>query len=290
MNDENISQLIKDSIAMELETAKEAGMLAYMARILVQASLPHNKVSGSIYKRQNGAFKLTIMSDPDEGGLPYGTYPRLLMVWLSTEAVKTQSPHLVLGRSLSEFMHQLGLTPSGGRSGNIARLKDQMIRLFSSYISFTYNGTEQEIMQKSKRGLEITSDFDLWFTPKSPDQIGLFESTVTLGDKFFREVITSPIPVDGRALRALKGSSMKLDIYNFLTYRMSYLSKKTAIPWAALGMQLGSNYKRTRDFKKNFCSHLREVLIVYPEAKVSGEEEHLILYPSKPHIPLLSKR
>ena len=35
--------------------------------------------------------------------LPFGNYPRLLLAWTSTEAVRTQSRELLLGRSLAEF-------------------------------------------------------------------------------------------------------------------------------------------------------------------------------------------
>ena len=49
--------------------------------------------------------------------LPYGNLPRLLIAWLCTEAVRTQSPELVLGSSLSEFMRKLDIhTQSGGRA------------------------------------------------------------------------------------------------------------------------------------------------------------------------------
>ena len=48
--------------------------------------------------------------------LPYGNLPRLLLAWVSTEAVRTQSRELVLGRSLSEFMRALGLEPVSGLS------------------------------------------------------------------------------------------------------------------------------------------------------------------------------
>jgi hypothetical protein len=55
----------------------------------------------------------------------------LLRLWrLSTEAVRTQSPNLVLGESLSAFMRSLGLQPTGGKQGTIARLRKQMERLF----------------------------------------------------------------------------------------------------------------------------------------------------------------
>ena len=38
--------------------------------------------------------------------LHYGTLPRLLLAWVCTEAVRTQSRELVLGDSLSVFMRK----------------------------------------------------------------------------------------------------------------------------------------------------------------------------------------
>ena len=58
--------------------------------------------------------------------LPFGNLPRLLLAWVSTEAVRTQSRKLVLGRSLSEFMRALGVySSSGGRGGVQTRLRNQ---------------------------------------------------------------------------------------------------------------------------------------------------------------------
>ena len=74
-------------------------------------SLPRtNPGNRKEYKRVNGPFTLYMVAG---GGnkLPYGNLPRLLIAWLCTEAVRTQSPDLVLGPSLSEFMRKLGTTP-----------------------------------------------------------------------------------------------------------------------------------------------------------------------------------
>ena len=71
--------------------------------------------------------------------LPYGTLPRLLLAWVCTEAVRTQSPELVLGDSLSEFMRRLGIySTSGGTTGGRTRLRNQMRRLFGCMVSLTY--------------------------------------------------------------------------------------------------------------------------------------------------------
>ena len=134
----DLRKLIEQTIAIEEKEAKEAGALGFMARALVQATLPHSKTDQHFFRRRNGDFQLTIVSDPDIG-IPYGTIPRLLLAWLTTEAVKTQRREIILGKSLSDFMEQLDLIPTGGRWGSITRLREQMKRLFSAGISCTYN-------------------------------------------------------------------------------------------------------------------------------------------------------
>ena len=282
MNNKNLNTLISEALAIEARDAKEAGTLGFMARALVQATLPHSKVEGNEFKRRNGAFKLTILADSDVG-LPYGSVPRLLVAWLTTEAVRTKQRELVLGDSLSQFMSQLDLVPTGGRWGTITRLREQMKRLFSAAVSCTYDDGEHWAI----KNIQPVAQANLWWSPKAPGQMSLFESTLTLGEEFFKEVINYPIPIDMDAIKALKRSPMALDIYCWLTYRMSYLKKKTIIPWGALETQFGSDYTRTRRFKDKFLHQLRAVSVVYPEAKIEDSDTGLVLLPSKPHIPLL---
>lgn len=279
MKPERIDDLIREALAIEAHEAKEAGALGFMARALTQATLPHSNPHGHTFERQNGLMNLTIMAPP-KFGLPYGSYPRLLLSWLTTEAVRTKSPELQLGPSLSSFMAELSLLPTGGRWGTIPRLRDQMNRLFTSTISCTYTNGDFD----AGKGFMLTSEFQLWWHPKNPDQATLWNSTVTLSHEFFKDVIDSPIPVDMRALKALKKSPMALDIYCWLTYRMSYLRKKTLIPWKCLQMQFGSDYAVQRQFKAAFLKHLKSVCLIYPEARVYDLPRGLILEPSRPHV------
>jgi hypothetical protein len=255
-----------------------------MARSLIQATLPHKKVNGNEFTRRNGAFVLSILA-PSEIGLPYGSIPRLLISWLTTEAVRTKSRSLCLGNTLSFFMNELGLMPSWGRWGTVTRLKEQTRQLFSSSISCSYV-TESTA---SERGFRVADAHDLWWTPKSTDQHTLFESTVTLSEGFFNEIIQFPVPIDLRALKALKRSPLALDIYCWITYRMSYLKKNITIPWEALQTQFGADYacnpQGLRDFKRAFLRELKKVHVIYPEAKLSDLSEGLLINPSKPHIP-----
>jgi hypothetical protein len=273
--------LINESLVKEVQEGKAAGLVGYMARAMVQATLPHKETPGGIFSRSNGAYKLTIMSP---NGLPYGSIPRLLLSWVTTEALYTRSPVLELGHTLSAFMAELGLTPSGGAKGDITRFKKQTVRLFSSAVSCQY--TEEN--RDKGVGFLITDKYDLWWDPKTPNQIPLWKSTVTLSTNFFKEIIDRPVPVDMAALKVLKRSPMGLDIYCWLTYRLSYLQKETIIPWPLLQLQFGSDYAQDaeglRNFKKKFLLRLKKVLSIYDTAKVSGVEKGFLLKPSPPHV------
>lgn len=286
MNNKNLDKLVTEILAVEAEAAKEAGALGYMARALVQATLPHSKIAGNEFKRTNGVFKLTILTD-SEIGLPYGCIPRLLLSWISTEAVRTKDRNLILGKNLSSFMSELDLIPTGGRWGTITRLKEQMKRLFGASISCTYDDGNRWAIQN----ISPISKANVWWDPKQPAQITLFESTITLNEDFFNEIINNPVPIDMRVLKALKRSPLAIDIYCWLTYRLSYLKKQTIIPWEALQVQFGSNYatdnQGVRNFKKAFLRELRKITCFYKEADIESHEDGLKLNPSLSHIRML---
>ncbi len=280
LSTKSINALVEEALAIETEQAQDAGKLGFMCRAMVQASLPSRKTEGSEFTRQNGNFTLTLLS-PSSIGLPYGTIPRLLLTWLATEAVRTKERELVLGDSLSSFMRELGMTPTGGRWGSIPRLKEQSRRLFAATITGFYEDEARTAMLSQ----QIADHANLWWDTGHPDQAGLWKSTVKLSESFFNEVVHNPVPVDLRAVKILQRSPLALDIYAWLTYRLSYLRAPSLIPWEVLEMQFGANYKLTRQFKAAFIEHLSSVLTVYPTARVEATDAGLKLMPSPPHIP-----
>ena len=128
---DQVNQLVRAS-----EADPERG---FMVRMMALCSLPRtNPGNQHQYKRVNGPFKL-IMSVTGDHKLPFGNLPRLLLAWMCTEAVKTGSRELVLGKSLAEFMRTLGIYHnSGGRGGVQTRLRNQMKRLFGCTVSLIY--------------------------------------------------------------------------------------------------------------------------------------------------------
>ena len=124
----------------QLVGASEADAdLGFMARTMALCSLPRtNPGNRKEYKRVNGPYTLYMQSGLGNK-LPFGNLPRLLLAWVSTEAVRTKSRELVLGRSLAEFIRTLGIYHnSGGRGGVQTRLRNQMDRLFSASVQLIY--------------------------------------------------------------------------------------------------------------------------------------------------------
>lgn len=280
------NRLITEALAIQAEEAQEAGALGFMARALTQATMPHRKVDGSEFTRRNGAFTLTMLA-PSRIGLPYGSTPRLLMAWVTTEAVRTRSREIELGDSMSGFMREIGLSATGGPRGYISTFKDQTRRLFNATVSCHYEADDNRTL--ADIGYRIASKAVLWWDARDPEQRSLWHSSVTLTEDFFSEVVERPVPVDMRALKALKRSPLALDIYVWLTWRMSYLKKPTEVPWAALAAQFGSDYRLLRQFKAAFLAELRRVLAVYSDARVTEGQHGLLLTPSPPHVRKAAK-
>jgi len=253
---------------------------AFMARQLVQATLPH-KNPGDVpaWSRKNGNLMLGIQPGMNietgkSYGYPYGTIPRLLLFWMTTEAARTKSRHLELGHSLSRFMTDLGLNSANGGTGakrsDAARLKNQMERLFRARISF------QRQQQAKGKGparcawldMQVAPEGMLWWDHKNPQQTTLWGSWIELGDKFYEAITASPVPVDMRALKALKRSPLALDLYAWLTHEAYRAHKKNEVrfvTWELLHAQFGGDYAEMRNFQQAVRKALAKVGVVYSD-------------------------
>ena len=291
-------RLIEESFAIEAEEAAKAGKLAYMARVFAMTSLPYRD-PGELpgWSRTNGALELVmqpgLQRDPAgalvSAGYPYGVIPRLLLAWISTEAVRTKERELVLGRSLSSFMRKLGMAPTGGaKRGNIGRLRDQTRRLLKARIATMWTLPNGGGVGEIEAHMDVAEEWRLWWDPKAPDVEGLLESSITLTPRFFNEMTQRPVPIDLRAVEALRRCAMRLDVYMWLTHRMSYLSRPTTVSWQQLRLQFGSTLADTPEgrakFRSRFTEHLCRVQIVYPAANVDVTDRGLVLRPSATHV------
>lgn len=274
--------------AAAIRSEPENVQWAFMARQLVQCTLPHrNPGPVTVWSRTNGNLTLGIQPGYDLKtgnciGFPYGCIPRLLLFWMVAEAKRTGSRRLELGHSLAEFMRAVGLDPSrGGKRSDAWRLREQMRRLFGATISF-----EQSLSRPDGQGvrwlnMQVAPDGELWWDARAPEQGVLWGSWIELGEKFFQAIIAAPVPLDMRALRALKRSSLALDVCAVLNYRAHTANAPVFLSWELLMKQLGTEMSDARNFKKEMLPALRKVLTVQPHLKVMQARGGLMLHPSR---------
>lgn len=274
------------------ESAIEADALGFMAKMLVQTTLPHRAQPGTQYTRTDGDVTLSI-TDLGGAGLPYGAYPRLILIWMTTEALRTGERKLELGRSLSSFMGQLGLQCTGGHWGTIPRFRNQMERLLGAAISTRWRHDQTTQIHVGGSNLVLAEEFDLWWVPEKLPRTPLAQSQVTLSQKFFEQLVESPVPLDLRAIRALKQSPLSLDLYAWATRRVSYLERSTLISWDALRRSFGTGYADTPQgrvkFRAKVLDALGRVCGVYSALRLEIENGGVLLLPSAPHIPRLTR-
>ena len=278
-----------DQVNQLVSTSEVDPDLGFMARLMALCSLPRtNPGDRKEYKRANGPYTL-YMTATAGNKLPFGNLPRLLLAWVCTEAVRTQSRDLVLGRSLSEFMRKLDIlsSDSGGFWGIRTRLKNQMDRLFSTTISLIYK--DERVTAKMISPVASLAEF--WWDPKRPDERMLWESKIELGEKFFHEIIQHPVPLDMNILKALKRSSLGLDLYLWTAYRTFTLKSPLRLSWRRLYRQFGvdptqaEDKNTVNDFRTKCLRELKKIKLAWPDLNYSTAKGVLILSPSKPAIP-----
>jgi len=157
-----------------------------------------------------------------------------------------------------------------------------MRRLFAARISF--EGT----LQADGAGAEMVEYMPIarrtvfWWSQKDPAQKALWESYVELDSEFFAAITANPVPVDLRALRALKRSPLALDLYSLLTYQ-AFRASKTGRPvymtWRQMQTALGTSYASHTDLKKSIKLALAKIGAVYPGLEIGDRDGGIEVLP-----------
>lgn len=247
-----------------------------------QTALPHKRLpDDKVWVLSNDYVRLMIEpgsvasgdSESVRVGVPYGSRARLILLYLQSEAIRTNSRQIALGRSLRVWLGRLGV-PIGGKS--MKEVKEQALRLSRCRMTF-------QISQGSKTDFINQNIMD---TAMFTDEKGgaLLES-VMLSESFFEQLKRHPVPVEESAIRAISNNSQSLDIYCWLAYRLRSLTGARPLTWPALHAQFGAGCAQRRNFKIQFRHALALALAAYPEANVEVTKAGITLRPSKPPVP-----
>jgi replication initiator protein len=270
-------------IAPSAIESSAAGGIAFQYVPLIQCSFPHAD-PGELrtFTRRNGWLELTLSTARPDTGLPYGVPARLLTIYCASEAIRTRSPEIFLGRSVHEFLRRLDVPITRGERGSLRIYANQLLRLIHCAVSI-----DENIRDASGRtGLHIrqalfAEEARLWWDEGAGVGQG---SSFVLSPVLFQSILERSAPLSTVAIRQLRKSPMDLDVYAWLVHRLFHLSRSSALSWQQLSGQFGHSYGEIRYFRRFFGDSLQRVLKVYPEAKVKPTETGLLLMPSRPHV------
>ncbi|MDO9713885.1 replication protein RepA [Paracraurococcus lichenis] len=291
-------KVVASSVVRRLNDASAAIMgdaeddPGFLHVIMSQVGLPYREPKGRDYIRETGRASLVLtagyLRNPATRkmvlqGLPYGAKARLIVLHLCTQAVRLQSPVVPVADSLTAYMRTLGIPATGGAKGSIARFKEQLNRLTAARMQFSMDYGNNRTTQFNPAPMVTRAD--LWFAD-DPRQRVLWPSQVRLSEEFFADLRERPLPVDPRAFGALAHSARALDLYTWLAHRLPRVKERAGafIAWGALQKQFGADVADLRDFRSECLTALRQVLLVYPVAKVDQVHGGLRLFRSEPAI------
>ncbi|MCI0756314.1 replication protein RepA [Teichococcus vastitatis] len=248
-----------------------------------QAALPHKRLADdALWQVKNDRVTLVVQpgvrvvedGPPVHVGVPYGSRARLILLYLQSEALRTSSRDIELGRSLHAWLRRLSI-PIGGKS--MKEVRDQADRISRCRMSF-------QIAQGGRAGLVNQLILDTAMFVDDGEKGSMFIETATLSQTFYDQLKKHPVPVEEAAVRQIANNSMALDVYCWLAYRLHVLTAPTPISWRALYAQFGQGFSRIDNFRRKFREVLSLALAVYPDAQVDEDERGLLLNPSKPPV------
>jgi Plasmid encoded RepA protein len=272
--------------AASLYMSDEDGSLGFAFSGWAQCALPHRRLAPDA-RWEIAGERVRLVVEPglhpsshdgpmEHIGVPYGSVARLILLFLQTEALRTNSREVELGGSLRQWLSKIGASIGGS---NARAVRDQAERISRCRLTFHIQGS-------GKVGLVNQSIVDraLFIEDSNTRQGKLSLETAKLSEGFFEQLKKHPVPLEEAAIRAISNNPAALDAYLWLAYRLHVLTSDKLITWKALKSQFGVGYKELFHFKPRFTQALALATAVYPAAKIDVIEQGVILKPSRPPV------
>ena len=274
--------------AAALIMAEEASRLGITHAGFAMTSLPHKRIEEGFWKREGNRTTLLVESGRDRGGafigVPYGSIARLILLYLQTEAVRSNSPEVELGRSMKSWMGRMSLT-TGGKTYQL--VAEQARRISACRLTFF---ADRDGIEARHNGAFVQDAITMSGIAGEEAQGALWQDRVRLDPGFWRSLKEHPVPVREEAIKAIGTRSLAIDVYIWLAYRLHSLNRTTAVSWPAIHAQFGAGFRLVRQIKPSFSEALSLALAVYPEARVDHAKDGIVLHPSPPAVPRAEAR
>ena len=228
----------------------------------------------AVLQRVDGQQKMAVL------GVPYGSLPRLVLIHIMTEAVRTKSRHVVLGSSFTDWMRRMGFrTISYGPRGSATLIRQQLDRLLACEWTIRWDNENSSGDQEfAVKEVKLTNEY-----AGTNGSKGGFSREILLTEGFFEHLREHAVPLDENAIRQLRDSATALDLYTWLAYRLPRIGKgrPAMLSWAQLAVHFGNEGNNIRKFRQTVRDAWeRQVSAVYPEARAEFHTAAIRLYPS----------
>ena len=241
--------------------------------------------------RQDGQYTLVINPKPvveridgqqrlHSLGVPYGSLPRVVLIHIMTEAVRTRSRHIVLGSTFTDWMRRMGFrTISYGPRGSATLIKEQLDRLLACEWMIRWDSNAENVEREfGVKEIKLTNEY-----AGIDRKAGAFMREIYMTEGFFEHLRQHAVPLNENAIRQLRDSATALDLYTWLAYRLPRVSTKrpAAMSWQQLAVHFGNDGKNIRKFRQTVRDAWeRHVSAVYPEARADFDTTQIKLYAS----------
>lgn len=275
-------KVIRRHTTIDLAEQEEAREIVFQHGIMCQVSLPRSRQQGRTFERSFKNASILIEAGKIWDGfswveqpLPYGAKPRLALLYINGQAIKTQSPEIDIGRSYADFCSKLGLS-KGGRA--FYELRKQMTALAAARMTFGFN---QPTGVASTLDVKPIKRFDAWIA-KEEKQPSLWPAVLQLDEEYMKSLVEHAVPLPFDAISSLRDSALSLDLLAFFARRLHTLEKPVRVPFVLFKEQFGQEYKDLKPFKAKFLKAVKEVKETYTAAGIEQVTGGLVLKPSAP--------
>lgn len=239
--------------------------------------------------RNNGRYELVIKPGRDDEWA-YGKIPRLIIIYIQTliarrdPQVDFETRTVSIDGSFSRFCRATGISKKSDRYDDVVSQIDRLARM-----AFILVRTEQSEDGKCRRQSEpfFFADYaDVKFS-----RHGESRNVIRLSEQMWDVLVKNIVPVNFDILSRLGKSPRAIDVYLWLNYRNHSLCRNPGkgfirVPWERARSQFDDPDVDLRRFRSRFKEALADVEKCWDGLHVEVDDESIILYRSKPSVPL----
>lgn len=268
---------------------------AYLHSALCAMSLPARRPKDEMAPiiRQDGRYTLAITPKPvlrrEAGemtmaslGVPFGSYPRVILIYIMSEAVRSGSRDVYLGGSFAEWLRRLGYgNATHGSRGTASLLRGQLERLLACEWMIRWDDSASDDAAFAVKEVKLSNEYA---GLRSKD--GSFVKEIRLAESFYSHLRDHAVPLNEAAIRELRNNPTALDLYTYLAYRLQRVEgdRPSVLSWGQLATHLGSAAESPRKFRQTIRQSWDLVSGVYPNARVDLSGAVVKMWSSPPPV------